>query len=251
MSLEGPHHMVLHKTRTRNTIYGTDELVQALLDAAEYVALKAPGAILGVGNMSQPAGGDIPQSVSHNSGRDVDVSFYSLNEKNVSLKPEWYVEYDAQGFAEDGSSVRFDAGRNWLFVESLLMNRTIQVQYIFVADWLKDIMIEYGIRAGAHAEVIRRAEHVLMQPRDSSPHAEHFHIRLYCDLNDRLHGCHDAGKKHPWIESWDSAVEERVQRLIEAYQSGIQSERDAALRQLDLLRMQPEDESPESGEETL
>jgi hypothetical protein len=134
-------------------------------------------------------------------------------------------------------------------VESLLKNRKIQVQYLFVADWIKTLLIDYAIRAGADPELIRRGEHVLTQPGDSSPHAEHFHLRLYCDLNDRLYGCHDGGKRHPWIEDWSEAVEERISRLIDAYQSGVQSERDAALRQLDLLRMVPEEE--EQGSESL
>ena len=183
-----------------------------------------------VGNLSQPDGGDIPQSVSHNSGRDADIAFYALSPKGQSVPLEWYVAFNADGYATDGSGYRLDASRNWAFVASLLQNRKIQVQYVFVADWIKVLLLDYAIRAGADAELIRRAEHVLMQPGDSSPHAEHFHLRLYCDLNDRLHGCHDGGKRHPWVEDWSEAVEERIGRLIDAYQSGVQSERDAALR---------------------
>ena len=241
--IQGKFHRVLNRTIERNTLYGTDELIDSLLSVAEEVGKAFPGAPLVIGNLSQPKGGDIPQSVSHNSGRDADIAFYVLSSDGKSVPPDWYVSIDPDGKGTDGSGNRFDAARNWTLVESLLKNRKIQVQYLFVADWIKTLLIDYAIRAGADPELIRRGEHVLTQPGDSSPHAEHFHLRLYCDLNDRLYGCHDGGKRHPWIEDWSEAVEERISRLIDAYQSGVQSERDAALRELDLLRMVPEEEA--------
>lgn len=251
LPIDGAHVRILGRTQKRGTYYGTDELIRALENAGRRVHENFSGPRLSVGNISKRGGGDIPQSVSHNSGRDADVAFFVLDKKKGPVEPDWFSTFDGAGVAEDGSGVLFDAARNWRFVEALIEDSSIQVQYIFVATWLKDILIEYAIRSGASAEVVLRAENIMKQPQDSSPHAEHFHVRLYCDLIDRLHGCYDSGIVHTWVNTWNEAVEEKISRLIELYQSGVQSERDHALRQLDLLRMNRENESEDRGEETL
>ena len=59
-----------------------------------------------------------------------------------------------------------------------------------------------------------RAEAVLAQPRDSSAHLDHFHVRLYCALEERVEGCVDYGPVRPWVDTFDQALAERVTEVL-------------------------------------
>lgn len=250
LPIQSPFHTVFQRVVKRDYIYGTEELIQAIMQAAQDVGTRYPGGQLQVGNLSRAEGGDIPQSRSHNSGRDADLAFFALDSRNRSVQPEWYVSYGPDGTDDEGKGLRLDVPRNWAFVESLLLNPRIQVQYIFVAHWIREMLLEHAVRNGALFGVVQRAEVVMRQPGDSSPHSEHFHIRLYCDLNDRLFGCVDSGRRHSWIESWDDAVEDKIARLIEASNTADGKSTEWA-DQLRVLRRapDPEDENPYSAEE--
>lgn len=232
---------ILPKTLTRGYFYGTDGLIDAIQSAADVVAEKYPGSTLWVGNLSREVGGDIEPSVSHNSGRDVDLAFYACDLVGEPVDTGRFVRFDADGKSEDyQTQVFFDSKRNWALVRALLTNTSVQVQHIFIADWLKQLLLDYAIRSGEDADLVFRAERVLEEPRDSSPHAEHFHVRLYCELTERLAGCHDFGIRHPWIDDFSQQRDDKLQALIRLYQSGRQEERDYALRQLDLLTVIPD-----------
>ena len=237
-------------TLSRGFHYGTDGLVAALTRAGGEVARKWPGSELLIGNCSREAGGDIPPSVSHNTGRDSDIGFYLADTLGRPLPPpgDDYVTFDADGVSEGRATpVFFDSPRNWAFVEALLTDPAVQIQYIFVADWLRTLLLDYAIRAGADPDLIVRADQVLQQPHNSSPHAEHFHVRLYCDMADRLAGCHDEGPVWAWVKRFDDVVQARIDALVDLYQTGDPEKRDYVRRQLDLLTVVPLS-TPEAGE---
>ncbi len=250
---------VMEKTRGRDYVYGTKELVDGLVRAAEHVSLRHEGNVrLALGNMSRKGGGDIPQSKSHNSGRDVDVAFYMTNADSTSVEPQWFIAFDGNGESEEPAGYLFDTKRNWTFVEALLGDPSIQVQYIFVADWLRTLLLNHGIASleGASEQeaerlfaVIKRAERVLRQPTDSSPHREHFHIRLYCSGEDRERGCHNTGVIHPWVKTFHDAVQARIDQLVEMHTSSDPDERKQALLELDSLRQKPEYLNEDEGAE--
>ena len=248
MPPSGPGFRVREATRTRGFFYGTDGLVGLLERAAATVARAHLGSVLLIGNLSREGGGDIPPSVSHNSGRDVDVGFYLDDRLGRPFAPgDDYVTFDADGASPD-QQIYFDSARNWDFVAAVLTEPSVQVQYVFVADWLKDLLMDYAIRSGADPDLIVRADQVLKQPDNSSPHAEHFHIRIYCDVADRLAGCHDEGPAWAWIQRFDDVVQARIDALIDLYQTGDPEKRDYVRRQLDLLTVVPLS-SPETGED--
>ena len=139
----------------RDYVYGTEELIEAIVTAAEDVGQRFPGGVLQVGNLSREGGGDIPQSVSHNSGRDADFAFYALDTRGRPVRPDWYISYGPDGSDDEGKGFRLDVPRNWALVESLLLNTRIQVQYIFVAHWIREMLLEYGVRSGASPVVQR------------------------------------------------------------------------------------------------
>jgi len=107
---------------------------------------------------------------------------------------------------------RFDAGRNWWAVESLLSNPSLRVQWIFISEPLERRLLDYAETASRPDWLVRYAELVMLQPSDAAPHDDHFHVRVYCSRADRAYGCEDSGPiwqhekkvyKYPGPEHYD------------------------------------------------
>lgn len=196
----------------RRAIHGTRALIAALERAASHVARRWPGSMLYAGDLSAPVGGDLPNHVSHNSGRDADLAFYLR---------------DASGAFADSPDMRvlgpdlrtagghhLDTARTWALVEALLRDPAVDVQYLFVADHIRDALIAHARGVGADETLIARGAAVMIEPRRGSPHAEHFHLRVYCGLDERLEGCLDGAPFHPWARRHDAEVARWVDGLV-------------------------------------
>jgi len=201
---------------TRNAYYGTPGLVAMLVKAAERVAREHPGSVLWAGDLSLPDGGALSPHASHASGRDVDLSFYvSAPSAKADLAPadSAAMRYiDGEGRVS-GSELVFDIPRNWALVAAFLEDPVATPQWIFVAAHLRELLLAYG-RTHADARLVAKAEVVLMQPRDSSPHADHFHMRIYCGLAERLEGCLDAAPFHSWAPRHEAALAHWLEGLL-------------------------------------
>jgi penicillin-insensitive murein endopeptidase len=250
LARSGRGYRVLPRTLLRGFFHGTSELVAAIVRAGRVIDERLPGSHLGVGNLSRSGGGDIPQSRSHNSGRDVDIAFFVVDSLGRSVIGREFVDLNAAGASEgEGVPVFFDAHRNWEFVRAILLDSTIQVQYIFIADWLRTRIIDHARQVEPDSSLVCRAEEVLRQPLDSSPHADHFHVRIHCDLHDRLRGCRESGARHAWVERFNDAIQAHVNELIDRYQEGSEEERSRVLEELNFFQQEEgTDEQPE-GEE--
>ena len=195
---EGDAWRFLPIVHERETTWGTDELVAAVRKAAREVAAAHPGPRLVVGNLGRQHGGPISQSQSHRSGRDADLLFYRLDEDGASVEPD-----DFEVFECDGShlekKIRFDVVRNWALVRSFLTNEAIEVQYIFVSICLKRLLLRHAEEAGEPDALVARAREVLWRPSDSTSHRDHFHVRLYCTVDDLAAGCADEGRYWDWV----------------------------------------------------
>ena len=221
LAFRGPHHRVLKRTVTRGYYFGSDDLTRLIQKAAAHVANKHPGAVLRVGNLSKEGGGKIGPSVSHQSGRDADIGLYATN-----LDGEFV---DAPGFPNFGADrldrtrrYLFDVARNWAFVEALLSDERARIQWIFLDDPLKEMLIDFGIRAGASAAVIDQAERVIVRPKDSSPHADHFHIRIFCNTGDQEFGCTDYGPEWQWVKAERAMEEELLNARVDRIMKGLE-----------------------------
>ncbi len=204
----------------RGAVWGTDELVGALERAARRVADQWPGSVLWAGDLSARDGGDLHGHASHNSGRDVDLAFYVRDGAwRIADQPE-LVPFGADGRARWGGDLWFDDARNWALVEGLLRDPRVQIQWIFVSNPLKARLIAWARSAGADPLLVERAEAVLREPRDSSRHEEHFHVRLYCALEERVEGCVDQGPTRPWVDTWEAALAERVAEVVPLLRAG-------------------------------
>lgn len=197
VSLQDGEHLRLVGHVRKNAIhYGTWELVQMIARGGADVARDHPGSVLRIGNLSRQTGGDIGPSVSHNSGRDADVLFYAIDRLGQDGQAAPFCRFDAAGVAdwptEDAGRYEFDTARNWTLVRSWLGNVDAVVQWIFVSAPLRNLLLDHALRIGEPATLRARAARVLTQPRDSSPHADHFHVRIACPASDRP-ACLDGG----------------------------------------------------------
>jgi len=160
--------------------WGLPALIQLLQRSAERVSEKFPGAVLSVGDLSHRTGGEIRNHLSHQSGRDVDIGFYVCDPGGAQMLLPRFVEFDADGRSKDVPSARFDDARNWTLVESLVSDRDAKVEVIFVSSALRARLIREALRQRAPLTARIRAARVMREPRTSTVHADHFHVRIAC-----------------------------------------------------------------------
>lgn len=218
---KGGSYVVLGAALGRKTNFGTSELIGLIERATRAVRERFPGSVLGIGNLGFESGTKIPWSVSHQAGRDADTGMYATTLDGAPIQAMPFHAFDATGqtTAEGGRRVRFDVPRNLAYVAALLGDPEARVQYIFVAAWLKEMLLAEARRTGLSGELVARMGEVLHQPTDSNPHADHFHIRLMCSVEDRRYGCINRGPTRAWIDPGDrehAAEARRIASIVTA-----------------------------------
>ncbi|MEM1415921.1 MAG: penicillin-insensitive murein endopeptidase [Myxococcota bacterium] len=187
------------------TRFGTPSLVGALVRAAGAVAEAHPGgAALRIGDLSWPRGGRHPRHGSHRAGRDADMIFYARDLAGRSVEGRGWIAYDREGVGvaapEHGGEVRlFDDARNWALVRALVLDDAAAVQWLFVSRGVKARLLRYASAHEPSRRALFRASWVLHQPSRGNPHADHFHLRVYCERRDAALGCRDRGPRWPWL----------------------------------------------------
>ncbi len=189
----------------RGLRYGTDELVSAIVYTGRDLQAKLPGAKLSVADLSLPSGGASRWHRSHQTGRDVDLIFVARSGTGAPVLAERMWRYDEDGQAlppaggpviSEGDStpdVFFDDAANWVVVRALIENPSAEVQYIFIADWLRQRILDHAEQNGEPEALVRAASSLLHQPNDSLAHDDHMHVRVLCAANDIGYGCRDQG----------------------------------------------------------
>jgi len=161
--------------------WGLPDLVGLVERSCKRVSEHHDGAVLSVGDLSKRGGGPIPGHHSHESGRDVDVGFYLLGPKNRQVfAPRIFAKVDEHGRTRAVSGARFDDAANWDLVQSLATDRSTPVLQIFIANILRQRLLEYAARTGASPRVRDRAASLMLQPHHALPHDDHFHVRIGC-----------------------------------------------------------------------
>ena len=147
--------------------------------AARRVDHRYPGSVLLVGDLSRRDGGALSGHVSHTSGRDADVAFYYADGAGKVVRTERLLPVAPTGSVA-AAKLRFDEARNWALVEALLTDADVVVQKIFIAEVLKQRLLDYARKHGARSDVVERAAMALRQPGQGAPHDDHFHVRIAC-----------------------------------------------------------------------
>jgi penicillin-insensitive murein endopeptidase len=181
--------------------WGLPRLVAGIEEAAAQVSRARPGsAPLVVGDLSARDGGKIPRHRSHRTGRDVDLLFYVTTPAGAPIRSPGFVRFESDGLAALGKDfLRFDVERNWLLVKALVVNEARATQWLFVSRDLEALLIDYARARGEDPALVWYAETMLLQPGDSAPHDDHFHVRVACTPDEAVTGCEGGGPHWEWL----------------------------------------------------
>jgi penicillin-insensitive murein endopeptidase len=198
--------------RSRGLHYGTKEMVALLERAAARVHREHPGARLAIGDLSAEHGGPVGGHRSHQSGRDVDLIYYALDEGGAPFEPDQHMAYyGPRGFATYATSpnfvkgipVRFfDMARNWALTRALLTDPQVQVEKIFVSSRVRRWLLHYAIDKGEPEELIKKARQLLRRPGDVRGHNDHMHVRIACSDSDIALGRCRNGSSSRRLKRW-------------------------------------------------
>jgi len=156
------------------------DLVSMLQRAARRVEREHPGSVLLVGTLSRREGGEVPGHASHQSGRDADIGFYYLDSKGRSVRTARLMRVTPERRVAGQPELRFDVTRNWDLVAAMLTDPEVIVQHIFVANFLRETLLDEAKRRRVSRSVLARATRALLQPSSGPPHDDHFHVRIAC-----------------------------------------------------------------------
>ncbi len=236
LAYPGRTYGVLPRQYHRSLGYGSRELIAALVAASEYVERVHSGSILWFGNIGRRHGGDIPWSVSHNAGRDADLAFYTTDPDGNLVQPPDLLHYRADGRSREyGGYYRFDTPRNWTLVKGLVVSPHSQVQYLFISNPLRQMLLDYARSRGEPAAIVDRAARLMQQPGRDIPHDDHLHVRVYCSAFDRTGGCENLGRVHPGVDLHENAAARRIERAAVLLRAGEVDTRRRAVDRLALL----------------
>lgn len=182
--------------------WGRPRLVASLERIAAEVDAELPGGLLVIGDLGAERGGRIPGHASHRSGRDVDLLWYVTTPSGAAIENPGFVLMGPDGLAQvpsTGEFVSIDIPRQWLLIKSLLSSAEIEVQWMFVSSTIESMLIDYALSRGDDAEIVWRAETVMLQPGDSLPHDDHLHLRVACSPEAAALGCEGGGPYWNWL----------------------------------------------------
>lgn len=161
--------------------WGTKETVEYLLTAIDALYSEYPDSHpLFIGDLSRQRGGYLEPHVSHQSGKDVDISYFYTKD------PAWYVR---------ATAYNLDRPRTWAFVRALIA-RT-DVQFIFIDRRIQRLLRSYAEAIGEdpgwlHSVFDGNAteESII---RDEPGHDTHLHVRFYNPIaEETARRCYDA-----------------------------------------------------------
>jgi penicillin-insensitive murein endopeptidase len=119
-----------------------------------------------IGDFSARSGGKLNPHKSHQSGRDVDIGYYYINQS------VWYQRANARNL---------DRARTWTLLKTLLAHAPIE--YVFMDKDVQPLLKEYALAQGEDPEWLSRVfggTSKVGDPivRHRSGHATHFHVRF-------------------------------------------------------------------------
>jgi penicillin-insensitive murein endopeptidase len=194
---EAPHIRIVPIYAAGDARWGLEPLVGMIDHAARTVRKQFDGAVLSVGHLSKPGGGEIDRHASHESGRDADIGFYVKNQQGKAIYADHFVPFRADGTAASWPGAQFDDARNWALVGAIASDVHAHVTHIFVATPLRSRLLAYAEKIGAPPAVRTRAAELMAQPKGALPHDDHFHVRIGCPVGMEQCVEQPLPRKHP------------------------------------------------------
>jgi murein endopeptidase len=166
--LDGEHWTIIDQSAS----WGTQETIDFLSAGIETVVERYPNTPkMRIGHLSAKQGGSLSPHKSHQSGRDVDVSYYYLASAG---KFRWYSRATAKNL---------DRARTWTFVRALLTDADIE--YMFINTSVQKLLRQHAESVGEDKEWLDRIFEY-GSPRGNWPlirhargHDTHIHVRFY------------------------------------------------------------------------
>jgi penicillin-insensitive murein DD-endopeptidase len=184
---EGPSLRIVPAYAGGDVRWGLEPLVAMIDRAARALRRRFPDAVLSVGHLSRPGGGDIDRHRSHESGRDADIGFFARSASGKQLLASRFVAFRGDGSAVGWPGAVFDDAKNWALAAALVGDPETHVTHLFVASPLRARLLAYAERTGVAAPLRVRAAELMQQPRGVLPHDDHFHVRIGCP--GHMSGC--------------------------------------------------------------
>ena len=177
---DAPYLRIVPTYASGDVRWGLEPLVNLIDRAGRSVRKQFPDAVLSVGHLSKPGGGELDHHASHESGRDADIGFYIKNQQNKPIYEDHFVAFLGDGTAPTWPGAHFDDARNWALVSALLGDGQAHVTHIFVSTPIRARLLAYAAKIGAPENIRNRAAELMAQPKGSLPHDDHFHVRIAC-----------------------------------------------------------------------
>lgn len=204
---------------TRGLNFGTDEMLLFIAHMGRAVTTEHPRSSIGIADISLAKGGPSAWHRSHQTGRDVDIVFFMTDSRGRPVAYEDMRHVGPDGVTRPAAGAvgtyKFDVARNWSLIRAAIENPVARVQFIFVYDPLRQLLLDHARAQGESADLIAQASHILRQPAGAAPHDDHFHMRIYCAGSDRVHGCEDTGPLR-WVKRDMKYVEGSRHTLVSA-----------------------------------
>ncbi len=183
--------------------WGRARLVEGLQRIAhELRATDSDAPPLVIGDLSARGGGKIPGHASHRTGRDVDLLFFYTTPGGAPVRTPGFIHVENDGLAlapENGDYLRLDVAREWQLVKLLVSDPALGVQFIFISRTVEALLVDYALARGEPLEIVWRAQAVMLEPGDSTPHDDHAHLRIACSPEEALAGCSGGGPLWQWL----------------------------------------------------
>jgi penicillin-insensitive murein endopeptidase len=153
-----------------STAWATDETLDYLDAALLKVHAQIPGTpTLALGDISAEHGGPLSPHVSHQAGRDVDISYFYRDEQR------WY---------RRGNAENLDLARNWAFVRALVTETDVEL--LLIDHSIQLLLRQYAVENGENRawvdSLFDGGGGRLPLIRHARGHATHMHIRFYNPL---------------------------------------------------------------------
>ncbi|HKQ69854.1 MAG TPA: penicillin-insensitive murein endopeptidase [Polyangiaceae bacterium] len=151
--------------------WGTRETVDFLAHCLNRVEALLPGSPkMFIGHISGPRGGHLSPHVSHQAGRDVDISYYYSTDQ-----ARWYATAKASNL---------DRARTWAFIKTLIVETDVEL--ILMDRSVQRLVRSYAIDHGEDRTWVDQIfdGSAALPPliRHAKGHASHLHLRFYNPL---------------------------------------------------------------------
>ena len=155
--------------------WGTREMVDALTKSIEKVSAQFPNTPpLYIGDLGAKSGGFLPPHVSHQGGRDVDISYY------LETGHRWYATANAQNL---------DRARTWALVRTLMIDSDVEMMLMDTS--VQKILKQYATDIGEDKAWLDDVFQV--GGKSARPiffhvpgHASHIHVRFWAPASREL-----------------------------------------------------------------